>query len=271
MGGRGSKSDSECDCCSECAALHEFHPTWVQRPRTRRLHPNANAHHQAGCRGHSLFNGPKNLRISLEDELSFPRPEANEYDLLVEKNTGIEANFPSLDVTVNLPSLQLSSSVGTPKQSSKLLTKKAKMRVQRPKFRWNSKTMSKRNVFFQGAIPCGDENPYKFHTPRQTSWPNYLRQGPSQPSTNGEAGVISSASVTDFPSPRFEDTYRDFLPHECGRCVTERDMISLFEFERLERECDAACMKRLPPVPKVRRTRMIQQTPAEIVAQDNIA
>ncbi|KAL5966415.1 hypothetical protein TSMEX_005790 [Taenia solium] len=271
MGGRGSKSDSECDCCSECAALHEFHPTWVQKPRIRRLHPNAIAHHQAECSGYSLLNGPENLRINLEGELNSPSPEGNENDLLIGNNTEIETNFPSLDATVDLPSLTPSSPVGTPKQSSKSLATKAKMRVEKPKFRWISKTMSKRNVFFQGATPCGDENPYKFHTPRQTPWPKYLRQGLPQQRKSSEFGVISSASVTNFTFPCFEDTYKDFLPHNCGRCITEQDVLSLFEFERLERECDAACMKKLPPVPKARKTRMMQLTPAEIAAQDSIA
>ncbi|KAL5108848.1 hypothetical protein TcWFU_004442 [Taenia crassiceps] len=271
MGGRGSKSDSECDCCSECAALHENHPTWVQKPRTRRLHPNANAHQLDGCRGDSFFNGPENLRINLEEELSFPSPQKNEYDLLIEKNTGIEANFSSLDATVDLPSLKASSPMGTPKQSSKLLIEKTKTRVEKPKFRWNPKTLSKRNVFFQGATPCGDEDPHKFHTPRQTPWPNYLRQGVPLERTSSKPRITSSALAMDFTSPYFEDTYRGPLPHECGRCITEQDVMSLFEFESLERECDVACMERLPPVPKARKTRMIHHTPAEIAAPESIA
>ncbi|CDI98492.1 conserved hypothetical protein [Echinococcus multilocularis] len=263
MGGRESKSDSECDCCPECAAQHRFHPTREQRYRTRRLRHNASLHQQAGCHGHSLFNNPENIRVNLADELSLPSPEANENDLLKEKETKIEENLSSSNATVDFPSLKSSSPVEMPKQCSELSTKQAKIQAERPKFQRTSKQMNRRNVFFQGATPCGDENPYNSHTPRRTPWPTYLLQGVPQQHTSNEVGVISSTSVTDASSLCFEDSYRDFLPHECGRCITEQDMISLFEFEKLERECDAACMKRVPPMPKARRTKMIQWALAE--------
>ncbi|VDM32150.1 unnamed protein product [Hydatigera taeniaeformis] len=269
MGGRESKSGSECDCCSECAALHQFHPTRVYKSSTRGLFPNPNAHQQANCCVHSPLDGSESLLITSEDTRCFPNPKANKYDLMVEQKVGNEENFSPFKAT-DLPSLKPSIPIETPKQSFEVSIKRQKMRVKKPTFRWISKPMSTKNVFFQGATPCEDWSPYKSHTPIQTPWPTYLRQWADQQHPNGEVKILSSTSVTESTSSEFEDMYRDFLPHECGKCITERDMMSLFEFEKLERECDVACVERLPPVPKARKIRMIQQTSEEMAAQGSI-
>ncbi|VDD80535.1 unnamed protein product [Mesocestoides corti] len=73
------------------------------------------------------------------------------------------------------------------------------------------------------------------NVPKRSPLPIYLRKATSrrQDSETAEPCARSSTVLRSVDS--------EVVPHKYGDCFLEKDMTSLLEFERLERECDAAC------------------------------
>ena len=241
MGSRESKSDSECDCCSECAALHNSYPMKRSDRRSRRLHSTSKGCKQVAYRSRSLFNRIVRDAPNFEDIACNRRTATNKYDVLCESQPDIPPNYTTSDGQVNFSPLSRFTAIGQVRKSSANPTTKSYQK-------WLPGVVSESDIFSQGASMCGDHNLFNCPISNRTPWFIFLPKV--------ELNNSTPAGLTPL---YFEKVNKDFLGHKCERCTTEQDVISLFEFEKLERECDAACSKRLPPTPKVRKARLIRE------------
>ena len=245
MGGRESKSDSDCDCCSECAALHRSYP--MNRSKFRLMQPQRIGR-EFECRNRQFYNQFGNSFFNFVNPSGNLGTEANEYDVLNESASNISQNFAEKERKVDFSSLNKLSEV-------ELGGRSCPSPILKSEQRWLPKAVGEKGDSSHGATLHGEGHLVYSTNPNRTPWLVFTPKVHSNAWTNN----TPSLAITDSTSPYLEGMSKGLLGHKCGRCTTEEDVISLFEFEKFERDCDDACKKAWPPIPKARKAKLIQE------------
>lgn len=222
MGANESKScaDGGCDCCSECAAAHA-----VPFPLIPDAHLPGDCGPSPACseqhRGQSL---------TLETEPDLLRETSDQGDG--------KARLTNLEEDKTNPEDHV-------KPREKKCPRKKSKPAARSRLKEKLPSCKRSNILFFCKVPPTGEsvNSPDVKKLKKVSWPFYMKRTktPKQWKFRVEESFVSNHSAI------LEHNYPEFLPHNCSACCTENDMISLFEFQKLEEKCNAMCGHEEPP------------------------
>ncbi|KAM7534050.1 hypothetical protein Aperf_G00000112063 [Anoplocephala perfoliata] len=239
MGSGGSKMNSECDICCDCTASRlTYDPQGMLLDvRDQNFYHHKNEE-KKGSHSSSVFSGHVKSINPMATAIQ-RRGGSNELDN--DFNNCIESLISQTRYKTENP-------IG----SSKITDEESKKNVKTTQKQLDLQKQSQRSNHLQNVRASESSHSSKRHKHKRPFWPSFLRNGlqlvirSHHPSTKS-CPTTSSAScskATSSISGNFAENYAEFLPHNCQRCLSQKDMESLFEFERLEKECKSWLARR---------------------------